>query len=41
MQSLVYLTEDADAQLRNGNFAMALKRYDAISRVSFLINTIN
>ncbi|KAI0711428.1 NMDA receptor-regulated protein 1a [Earliella scabrosa] len=33
MQSLVYLTEEADAQLRNGNLAMALKKYDAIHRI--------
>ena len=33
MQSLVYLTEEADAQLQNGNYSMALKRYDAISKV--------
>ncbi|KAI0371305.1 NMDA receptor-regulated protein 1a [Pilatotrama ljubarskyi] len=33
MQSLLYLTEEADAQLRNGNFAMALKKYAAIQKV--------
>ncbi|TBU45151.1 N-terminal acetyltransferase A, auxiliary subunit [Dichomitus squalens] len=33
MQSLIYLTEEADAQLRNGNLAMALKKYDAIHRI--------
>ncbi|OJT12705.1 N-alpha-acetyltransferase 16, NatA auxiliary subunit [Trametes pubescens] len=33
MQSLLYLTEEADAQLRNGNYAMALKKYTAIQKV--------
>ena len=33
MQSLIYLTEEADAQLRSGNLAMALKKYDAIHRI--------
>ncbi|KAI0674538.1 NMDA receptor-regulated protein 1a [Trametes maxima] len=33
MQSLLYLTEEADAQLRNGNYAMALKKYIAIQKV--------
>ena len=33
MQSFVYLTEEADAQLRNGNLAMALKKYDAIHKI--------
>ncbi|KAH9941133.1 N-terminal acetyltransferase A, auxiliary subunit [Epithele typhae] len=33
MQSLIYLTEEADAYLRNDNLAMALKRYEAISKV--------
>ncbi|PIL27725.1 hypothetical protein GSI_10878 [Ganoderma sinense ZZ0214-1] len=33
MQSLIYLTEEADAQLRNGNLAMALKKYDAIHKI--------
>ncbi|RPD56962.1 NMDA receptor-regulated protein 1a [Lentinus tigrinus ALCF2SS1-7] len=33
MQSLGYLTEEADAHLRNGNLAMALKKYDAIFKV--------
>lgn len=33
MQSLVYLTEEADAHLRNGDLAMALKKYDAIHKV--------
>ena len=33
MQSLVYLTEEADAHLRNGNLAMALKKYDVIFKV--------
>ena len=33
MQSLLYLTEEADAQLRIGNYAMALKKYVAIQKV--------
>ena len=30
---MIYLTEEADAQLRSGNLAMALKKYDAIHRI--------
>ncbi|OSD08807.1 NMDA receptor-regulated protein 1a [Trametes coccinea BRFM310] len=33
MQSLLYLTEEADAQLRLGNLAMALKKYVAIQKI--------
>ncbi|CDO77958.1 hypothetical protein BN946_scf184971.g8 [Trametes cinnabarina] len=33
MQSLLYLTEEGDAQLRLGNLAMALKRYVAIEKI--------
>ncbi len=33
MQSLIYLTEEADAQLRSGNLGMALKKYDAIHKI--------
>ncbi|PCH44761.1 N-terminal acetyltransferase A auxiliary subunit [Wolfiporia cocos MD-104 SS10] len=33
MQSLLYLTEEADAYLRKGNLGMALKRYTAIQKV--------
>ncbi|TFK86666.1 N-terminal acetyltransferase A, auxiliary subunit [Polyporus arcularius HHB13444] len=33
MQSLIYLTEEADAHLRNGDLAMALKKYDAIHKI--------
>ncbi|KAI0747030.1 NMDA receptor-regulated protein 1a [Daedaleopsis nitida] len=33
MQSLVYLTEEADAHLRGGNLAMSLKKYDVIHEV--------
>ena len=28
------MAEEADAQLRNGNYAMALKRYEAVVKVS-------
>ncbi|KAI0698059.1 N-terminal acetyltransferase A, auxiliary subunit [Cerioporus squamosus] len=37
MQSLVYLTEEADAHLRNGNLAMALKKYDCYPQVLTLV----
>ncbi|KAH9849573.1 NMDA receptor-regulated protein 1a [Lenzites betulinus] len=33
MQSLLYLIEEADAHRRNGNYAMALKRYLAVQKV--------
>ncbi|KAI0938433.1 hypothetical protein AcW1_001835 [Taiwanofungus camphoratus] len=33
MQSLLYLTEEADAQLRKGNLGLALKRYTAVQKV--------
>ncbi|KAI8986666.1 NMDA receptor-regulated protein 1a [Trametes punicea] len=33
MQSLLYLTEEADAQLRLGNYAMALKKYVGIAKI--------
>ncbi|OCH91292.1 NMDA receptor-regulated protein 1a [Obba rivulosa] len=33
MQSLLFLTEEADAHLRNGNLGLALKRYLAIQKV--------
>ncbi|KAI0634817.1 NMDA receptor-regulated protein 1a [Trametes polyzona] len=33
MQSMLYLTEEADAQLRNGNLPMALKKYNTIVQV--------
>ncbi|KZT68345.1 N-terminal acetyltransferase A, auxiliary subunit [Daedalea quercina L-15889] len=33
MQSLLYLTEEADAHLRNGNLGMALKKYSAVQKV--------
>ncbi|CCM05111.1 uncharacterized protein FIBRA_07318 [Fibroporia radiculosa] len=33
MQSLLYLTEDADGQLRRGNLGLALKRYTAVQKV--------
>ncbi|KAF7300714.1 hypothetical protein HMN09_00957200 [Mycena chlorophos] len=33
MQSLFYLTEEADAHYRNGNLGLALKRYMAVSKV--------
>ncbi|OBZ77517.1 N-alpha-acetyltransferase 16, NatA auxiliary subunit [Grifola frondosa] len=33
MQSLLYLKEEADAQLRTGNIGLALKRYMAVQKV--------
>ena len=33
MQSVLFLLEDADAYRRNGNLAMALKRYTSIQKL--------
>ncbi|TCD68847.1 hypothetical protein EIP91_009561 [Steccherinum ochraceum] len=33
MQSLLFLTEDADAQKRNGAYGLALKKYHAVQKV--------
>lgn len=40
MQSLLYLTEEADAQLRKGNLGLALKRYTAVQKVRAIIETL-
>jgi len=36
MQSLFYLTEDADAHYRHGKLNLALKKYLAINKVQIL-----
>lgn len=35
MQSLLYLTEEADAYHRKGNLGAALKKYSAIQKVRY------
>lgn len=36
MQSLLYLTEEADAYHRKGNLGIALKKYGAIQKVRYI-----
>jgi hypothetical protein len=40
MQSLLFLLEEADAQLRDGKPHLALKKYMAVKMVSSFVNPV-